>query len=279
MDEYPDHTFCFTDGSKNNLRIGYAYSIGDSIHSHRLRNSASIFTAELSAILSCLSHLANLPPQSKFLLLSDSLSSLQSILDPFSLNPLTQLIHITLYTLSSIQTSVTFVWIPGHIDLPEHDAVDLAAKSASASPKITDPRPSPSSDLKTYYRSLILDSWYSHWAAQVSNKLQPIKNKPLPWKSSNRTSRYEETLLARLRIGHTPLTHAYLFLGLLSPATCPYCHLELLTVDHIFTCAQLQPLRTAHGIPSSTSVALRNNNSAISDTLTYLRSTKFFPLL
>ena len=279
IDEYPDHTLCFTDGSKIKPRTGYAYSIQDTVYSYRLRNSASIFTAELTAILSCLSHLASLPPKSNFLLFSDSLSSLQAIQDPYSHNPLTQLIYTTLLTLTSNQSSVTLFWIPGHIDLPEHDAVDQAAKSATSLPKITDPRLSPSSDLKNSLKSLIYSSWHSSWDSQSTNKLRQIKPKPIPWQSSYRTSRHEETLLSRLRIGHTRLTHAYLFLDLLSPADCPYCRLHLLSVDHFFTCPQLQPLRNSHQVPSNTPAALANNHSSITNTLQYLRSTKFSPFL
>jgi len=43
------------DGSKVNSKTGYACSIQDSITAKRIRNSASVFTAELSAIHSCLS--------------------------------------------------------------------------------------------------------------------------------------------------------------------------------------------------------------------------------
>ena len=65
-----------------------------------------------------------------YLLLTDSLSSLQSIRDPESTNPITQRIHIVLQTLSTIQSSAIFIWIPGHIGHPQHDRVDQAAKEA-----------------------------------------------------------------------------------------------------------------------------------------------------
>jgi len=40
----------------------YAYSISGIITSHRMRNTASIFAAELMTIFSCLSHLTHCPP-------------------------------------------------------------------------------------------------------------------------------------------------------------------------------------------------------------------------
>ena len=82
-------------------------------------------------------------PNSNYLLFSDSLSSLQALLDPFASNPLTRLTFIVLSTLFSINSTVTFIWIPGHIDLPEHDSVDQAAKNATLLPQITDTRSPP----------------------------------------------------------------------------------------------------------------------------------------
>jgi len=73
--------------------------------------------AELIAIFSCLSQLTQLPPHGRFLLLNDSLSSLQSLSNPFSTNPLIQRIHRTLHSLHSIGSQITFIWIPGHTGL------------------------------------------------------------------------------------------------------------------------------------------------------------------
>ena len=162
------------------------------------------------AIFACLAHISQLPPNSNFLLLTDSLSSLQSLTDPYSSKPLVQRIHLTLLTLNSINSEITFVWIPGHVGLAEHDAVDSAAKQALLFPQVTDKTPVTVADYKNYYRSLILQSWHSFWKNQESNKLLPIKQTPTPWSSSHRSSRREEVILTRLRIGHSRITHSHL---------------------------------------------------------------------
>ena len=172
LQEFPNHTLCLTDGSKSKSRnrAAYAYSIDGSVKSYRIRNIASIFTAELMAIFACLSHLSQLPSNSKFILLTDSLSSLHSIMDPYTTHCLIQRIHLTLLSLESINTQITFIWIPGHIDLPEHDAVDRAAQQATRYTKITDHSLLPASDYRNYYRSLILQKWdSSHWKSQTYN--------------------------------------------------------------------------------------------------------------
>ena len=45
---------------------------------------------------------------------------------------------LTLHSLHSIDSQMTFIWIPGHIGFPEHDAFDKAAKQTTSFPKITD---------------------------------------------------------------------------------------------------------------------------------------------
>ena len=166
---------------------------------------------------SCLSHLTCLSPPLKCLILSDSLSSLFAIQNHQSPNPIVLRIHVLINSLNSSSISISFLWIPGHIDLKEHDAVDLAAKQSLLLPTITDPSPSPAYDLKSYYRSLSTSSWHDHWSLLPSNKLRSIKKFPIPWSSSNRPTRREEVVLTRLRIGHNRFTHSFLYLGLFAP--------------------------------------------------------------
>jgi len=275
-DEFPTHLLCFTDGSKSGTKVGYAYSILGNISHYRLRNSASIFTAELTAILSCLSQLTLLSPPLKILLLTDSLSSLLAIQDLYSSNPIVQRVHIVLKSLSSTSSTVTFLWIPGHINLPDHDAVDSAAKLSLHFSSITDPSLTPAYDLKSYYRSLIRNTWLQFWSSQTSNKLHSIKKSPIPWSTSNRTSRREEVILARLRIGHTRITHSFLYLGLSAPPSCLYCQQDELSVHHFFSCPALTNLRLSLSISSRLSSALSNNHDTILKSLNYLRSTYFY---
>jgi len=117
VSEYPNHTICYTDGSKSGNKTGFAYSIQNIIKAKWFRNSASVFIAELSAIYSCPSNLTKRPPGHKYVLLSYSLSSFLSLQDPYTDNPITQRTHVILQTLSTIKSTVIFtsIWIPSHI--------------------------------------------------------------------------------------------------------------------------------------------------------------------
>jgi len=103
------------------------------------------------------------------------LSSLISLQDPYTDNAIPQRIHVILQSLSSIKSTVTFIWILGHIGHPHHDAVDRTAKQATQSLKITDPTPSPAYDFKKLYQSRILSTWHQLWKNLPPDKLTGIK--------------------------------------------------------------------------------------------------------
>lgn len=231
-----------------------------------------MYSAELNAILSCVTHLNHLPPQN-YLLLSDSLSSLKST------NPLIQRIQLMILSLLASKSHITFTWISGHINFPQHDAVDAAARHATSLPKITDPIPSTSSNLKSFYRFKIQNLWFQEWNHQTHNKLQQIKPTPQFWSSSTRPNRREKTILSRLRIGHTRLIHSFLLLNLLGPPICSLCPEETLTIDHLFSYPKLEDLRSSFSVPPSTILALSNDSQSVTNTFSYLKATQFFPLL
>lgn len=135
--QYPAYTHCYTDGSRRKNRTGYAYSIGQSMYSFRMRNTASVFTAELMAIYSCLQSISCLAPNRKFLIITDALSSLQAIADTHSTQPIVQRILLVMHALSISNIHITLLWTPSHIGLAGNDAVDVAAKAATKLPKIT----------------------------------------------------------------------------------------------------------------------------------------------
>ena len=51
------------------------------------------------------------------------------------------------------------------------------------------------------------------WNAAVLNKLHPVKPSLGEWQPNYRINRKEEVTLARLRIGHTFITHSFLLKG------------------------------------------------------------------
>ena len=134
--QFTDPVLCFTDGSKRRIGTSFAYSIDTQIEAARHCDSASIFTAELQAIFCCIATIVDLqnpPIKRPFLILSDSLSSLQAIQNIHSDYPLVQRIHLLLHTLTNTLKEITFIWVPSHIGIKGNERIDQAAIQAQTS--------------------------------------------------------------------------------------------------------------------------------------------------
>ena len=95
----------------------------------RLPDDSSVYTAELRAILLALKHVYYSKGKS-FLILSDSFSSLQSILNLKYDHPVLVPI-LELYTeITREGREIVFIWFPGHVGIRGNSAADSAAKDA-----------------------------------------------------------------------------------------------------------------------------------------------------
>ena len=86
--------------------------------------------------------------------------------------------------------------------------------------------------------------WQQSWSdpANQNNKFFTTKLSLGEWLPGLRTNRREEIIMARLRIGHTYVTHSYLLKGEEEPQ-CIACN-ESLTVKHILVdCVDHAPTR------------------------------------
>lgn len=228
---YSSSTHFYTDGSKTKWGTGCAFVSSCGSEQVSLPSAASIFTAELLAILRCLSHISRLRVMSATIF-TDSLSSVLALQNCFNHGTfLTTLISEHFTALQTNGKKITLVWIPSHVGLVGNESADRAAKAASMlpmNPHIYIPATDYNQTAKTYVES----EWQKLWDKEnLSNKLKTIKPKLGQWESSLRKSRKEEVLLTRLRIGHTFGTHSFLLLRTASPQ-CSKCG-GALTVRHV----------------------------------------------
>ena len=153
----------------------------------RLPDDSSTYTAELRAILLALKHVHYSKEKSCFIL-SDSVSSLQSILNLKYDHPvLVQILE--LYTKMTREgRKIVFIWVPGHVGIRGNLAADSAAKvslDGDISVELT-----PFSDLKPCTNKYILELWQSEWDEFPENKLYkifPVLKECIscPWKRRN----------------------------------------------------------------------------------------------
>ena len=71
----------------------------------------------------------------------------------------------------------------------------------------------PFSNFKPSINKYILEEWQTSWNNSIGNKLLDIKPTIGEYQSVVRNIRREEVVLARLRLGHTRVTHSYLLQG------------------------------------------------------------------
>ena len=188
--------------------------------------NASIFSAEIKAIDLALDHIEQ-SRNTDFIIFSDSLSVLQSLNNRHIENPLLLDILLKHNDLAELN-NIVFCWLPSHVGIKGNEKADIAAKSALAL-HISDLK-IPYTDIKPCINTYLHDKWQISWNAAVFNKLHSIKPSLGEWQPSYRIDRKEEVTLARLRIGHTFITHSFLLKGE-DPPLCIPCQ-EPFSVKH-----------------------------------------------
>ena len=77
----------------------------------------------------------------------------------------------------------------------------------------------PFSDYYPLIDSVLKREWQEKWLSITRNKLRTVKCTVSHWSSSYQKNRHWEVILARLRLGHTRLTHRHL----MDKEPCPQC--------------------------------------------------------
>jgi len=222
------HVEIYTDGSKIDESVACAVICGNQIKSMRLPDKSSMYTAKLSAIRMALECIRRLKEKS-FVIYSDSLSSLQAI-QSFDIINITVFSILKLYTqLTDMGKHVSLCWILSHVGIKGNEMADNAAKEGIRS-VITQSKIPPESFFP-HISKLCMEVWQDSWDSTPTNKLFSIK--PVLGKNKLHTSlcRRDETVITRLRIGHSQMTHSYLLSRESQPVCDHYkCHL---TVKHM----------------------------------------------
>jgi ribonuclease HI len=264
----------YTDGSKSADRVACAMISPNFTRSRRLRDKMSVFSAELDAILLALNY-AQVSNNRYFVIYSDSKSSLQSLRSSAENNSYVAHILEKLKTLFDSNKHVVFCWVPSHVGIVGNEAADTAAKDALG--KRVTPVIIPHTDIKQYINAYIHKLWQTSWGEEIHNKLNPIKPTIGDWKSAYRPIRREETVLCRVRIGHTRLTHSFIMKGEDKPV-CANCNCPL-TIKHLLVeCRQHARLRCLY-LNNNVLIADIFKNISMSNLIKYLKEIDIFKKL
>ncbi|KFM65430.1 Hypothetical protein in type-1 retrotransposable element R1DM, partial [Stegodyphus mimosarum] len=155
---------CYTDGSKINNRVGLAYVVfhhGFELEYKlfRIPNECSVFQAELLCISESIKWISNnYSLSAKFLIRTDSLSSLYSLRNIFSCNKLIVTSHALLKDLNNKGVDVIFSHVRGHTGNLGNERADWLAKQATNLQVIT-----PMILSKSFFKSKSRDDTILKW--------------------------------------------------------------------------------------------------------------------
>ena len=285
--DFDAYHFIFTDGSKGGDRVSSAVFIpehNDALLT-RLPDDSSVYVAELYAIKKALEFVAERHWE-RIMICTDSRAVVLSLQQTSPSSPLLIQVFNVLHTLTTNDTRIHFLWVPGHCGIPGNTQADNYAKQALNLPQIID-LPTDYHSMKSSLRRAVMKAWQQQWTAIPRyTQLRQIKPGIEAWPTAQRTNRHEEKVLARLRLGHTFYTHRYILSREPRPV-CPRCDC-LLTVTHfIIDCPiydiERRPLLDAcnrHQLPFTLEQVLGDSNASLLDLLfAFLRRIKLFDKL
>ena len=222
----------YTDGSKVENGTGFGVITPRKSISRKLPTAASIFTAELHAILFAVAYAIRLQSRT-IVIISDSRSALKETTNIFSNHPIVRDIHQWNKLVTAQGKTIKFCWVPAHVDVEGNEKADDAALRAATGNAQIPELPLPHKDYYNTSKKIIHERWSNTWTNTQNNKLRKIKSDIREWATSCRENRRQERILCRLRIGHTKVTHSHL----MSNDPPPYCNhcIVPLTVEHILT--------------------------------------------
>ena len=272
-----ESTFFFTDGSCYENKVGSA-AVGHNWRFNiRLPDYTTVFSAEVYAIRKVLEYIKDKNIK-QATICSDSKSALQALekIDSISHNGIGHILKLNL-ELEKDQ-HVTFLWIPGHFGIEGNDQADMLAKEAAMQEH---PSEVPLSQGDMFHLINVKFSEYLQhkWNQNHSNHFYAIKPNLKPWVTCSQPDRVREVTLARLRYGHTRLTHRHL-LDRTEPPMCPSCNVRITVAHILINCAAVQNKRQqirnhlmTHRLPNNLSTLLGDDSSITDLVLDFILGT------
>ena len=126
---YKNYQQVYTDGSKEDSKVGCAVISDNHSNMQRIPDDSSIFTAEAKAVDLALDFIRTCDTNNKFIIFSDSLSVLKAMNHTSSKNPQFQKLLEKCHELLA-KKEIVLCWIPSHKGILGNELVDQQAKTS-----------------------------------------------------------------------------------------------------------------------------------------------------
>ena len=126
---YKNYQQIYTDGSKEDSKVGCAVISDNHSNMQRIPDDSSIFTAEAKVIDLALDFISTCYANNTFIIFSDSFSVLKVMNHTSSKNPQIQKLLEKCHELLAYK-EIALCWIPSHIGIQGNELVDKQAKTS-----------------------------------------------------------------------------------------------------------------------------------------------------
>ena len=187
-----------------------------------------------------------------------------------------------LYKMSRYDLRCVFVWIPGHSGIAGNVRADYWANKAHDKTTTTYVKVG-HREFVPHVRQCTTEYFAKLWHEYRHTLLKVVKRTIGYWSSSVRSSRKEEVLLARMRIGHTILTHKHV-IDHQPPPACGLCRCPIDVAHILLDCRKFRRERRhlraecrASNLLMSLNTLLGDNNPVITDAVfRYLKECQLY---
>lgn len=207
INSYYSYIQIYTDASKSLVdRIGVAFIVPEFNITivKRISDNVSVYTVEMLAILLAVQWIEEIRPL-RVIICSDSTSSLISLQSSHSDSRADILLEIqqTLYRIQMVGIVVIFLWVPASIGIIGNEMADKAAKEATKREYIDVTVNISKMEIKSIIKQKLKERWQKQWEEERKGRWFYKIQRRVGEMRCARRKRREETIISRLRFGHT----------------------------------------------------------------------------